>query len=441
MQPERDGILNQSGGEISTELNFRPSGGLTVGVELELQLIDPTTRELAPGAMRLLDACKEEKLSGVDGEFLLCMVEVKSDVCRDVTEVKNTFVPLLNRVRSIAHSLGYDVTSGGTHPFARPLAAVVHPDARYQKIQRKQGWSAYQEAIFGLHVHVGVPDANQAIRVSNYLSRYLPHLLALSANSPFWEGIDTHYASSRVRMFHPGAHVGIPPQFKAWRDFAKFVESLRTVGVIEGTKDLYWDIRPRGEYGTLEFRIFDAPPTVDHLLALVALTRCLIAHALEVVQAEPKRGRPSSKQAWLTDENRWQAARYGLESPRFHWGRSQPATLGEDCARLIRRVLPMAQRLSEERYLEPLFALPDFITGAAEQRRTFRKQGYWQAVVDDMRSRWASSTQGAIQDIVRQSECARSRGSLTWTTPRAVSDIRPTAKRPTGAPQNGTAQR
>src|SRR4051794_16191673 len=172
---------------MSGELDFHGSAMPTVGVELELQVLDPETGDLASGALRILDACEEERLEGVSGEFLLSMIEVKTDVCGNTSEIRKSLFPRLRRLRNIATSLGYDLAIGGTHPFARPCMSAIYPDERYAKIQRKQGWMAYQEAVFGLHVHVGVPTGDAAIGVTNLLVEYLPHLLAIAANSPFWQ--------------------------------------------------------------------------------------------------------------------------------------------------------------------------------------------------------------------------------------------------------------
>jgi glutamate---cysteine ligase / carboxylate-amine ligase len=373
---------------LSDELQFKPSPDVSVGVELELQLLDPASRELAPGAIRVLEACREEKLTGVANEFLLCMVEARTEVCRNVQEVSETFVPLLRKVRNISRSLGYEVTSAGTHPSGRPLMSAIYPDERYQRIQSKQGWMAYQEAVFGLHVHVGVPDADLAIQVTNLLSPYLPHLLALSSNSPLWEGLDTSYASARARMFRPAAHVGVPPQFPGWSDYSRFVAALHRSGAIESTKDLYWDIRPRGDFGTIEFRIFDAPSTAEHLLALVALTRCLVVHALRVLERNPRHGRPSFTRAWISNDNRWLASRYGLDAPSMRRSKGRSGTLRDDCRWLIHQLLPLAESLGERPFLEPFLKLPDFETGADRQRQVFRESGRWQQVVDDMCDRW-----------------------------------------------------
>ena len=162
------------------DLSFKGSTAGTIGVEVELQVLDHQTGDLAPGAQRILDACAGEKIEGVSGEFLLSMLEVRTGVCDNVGQVRDTLAPLIQRVRHIARSVGFDIGFGGTHPFGRPAMSAVSPSERYQRIQKRQAFMAYQEAVYGLHVHVGVPSGGTAIGVINLLVPYLPHLLSVS---------------------------------------------------------------------------------------------------------------------------------------------------------------------------------------------------------------------------------------------------------------------
>ena len=205
---------------------FRSTNVGSIGVELECQIVDPQSLELAPGALRVLDACKAERLEGISKEFLQSCIEVKTDVCRDVVEVRDQLGRRLRSLADVTRAAGYELNVAGTHPIARPSMSAVYPDERYDRIRERHGWFAYQESIFGLHVHVGVPDHESAIGVVNAAIPYIPHLLAVSANSPFWEGVDTSHASTRARMFHPSAVSGIPPYLADWRDFVRYYEVL-----------------------------------------------------------------------------------------------------------------------------------------------------------------------------------------------------------------------
>jgi carboxylate-amine ligase len=370
------------------ELQFRSSPQPTIGVELELQVLDRDTRDLVPGGLRILQACDQQRLENISGEFLLSMVEVKSEVCQDVAGLRRDLAPRLRRLRNIASSLGYDLAWGGTHPFTRPCMSAFSPGDRYDRIRRHHGWLAYQEAVFGLHVHVGVPDGDAAIGVANLVVPYLPHLLALSANSPFWQGVDTDYASARVRMFRPSASCGLPPHFRSWKDFEHYCQVLEQGGAIQSTKDLYWDIRPQPAFGTVEFRIFDVPATLSDVLALSALTRCLVINALRILKDEPELGEGDPRTYWLANENRWLASRYGLEAKCACRFNERPTTLSENLSALITRLQPIAEESGEADFISKFQRPEQLQTGAERQRSIYRDHGDWRHVLDDMASRW-----------------------------------------------------
>jgi carboxylate-amine ligase len=401
---------------------------------VELQILDPETGDLVPGALRILDACAEEGIDGVAGEFLLSMFEVKTGVCRDLTEVKNSLTGLLRRVHCIARSLGYDLAVGGTHPFTRPSAGAIFPNERYRRIQKEQGWLASQEAIFGLHVHVGVPDGDRAMGVVNLLVPYLPHLLALAANSPFWQGVDTGFASVRTRMFHPSAHSGIPQHFASWADFGRYCSVLSESGVLESTKDLYWDILPRPQLGTVEFRIFDAPASLSHLLGLTALTRYLVVDTLRLLEARPELlvGDPCA--FWLARENRWLASRYGLQAECARMPGLAPTSLMEDTSGLLERLTPRARASGEDRFLDCFRPMELFETGAARLRRLYRQSGDWRNVLDDMRRWFREVTAPDVPVFVEYAPpLAPSRSAPTRPTPPRLWPQEPRLPSPTVA--------
>jgi carboxylate-amine ligase len=370
---------------------FDGSLATTLGVELELQILDPESGDLAPGAGRILDACADEGIAGVSGEFLQSMLEVKTGVCSDVAAVRDSLVPLLGRVQGIAHALGYDLAVGGTHPFSRASTSAIFPDERYRRIRKRQGWLTNHEAVFGLHVHVGVPDGAKAIGLINLLTPYMPHLLALSANSPFWQGVDTEFASVRTVLFRPAPHAGIPPCLSCWQDFGAYCAVLHEGGVLESAKDLYWDIRPQPCLGTLEFRIFDAPLSLSCLLGLTALTRCLVQEGLRRLEEEPGCGWGDPRVFWLAQENRWLASRYGLEAECARCPGDGRKTLAEDLASLLECLSPTARALGEAEFLDVFQPSAGFETGAAQRRRLYHQTGTWHAVLEDMRQGFFSA--------------------------------------------------
>jgi carboxylate-amine ligase len=213
--------------------------------------------------------------------------------------------------------------------------------------------------------------------------------LALSANSPFWQGIDTNFASARARLFRPSAHAGIPQHCASWRDFCDYCSVLHDGGVLESTKDLYWDIRPRPNLGTIEFRIFDAPASLSCLLGLTALTRCLALDGLRLLEDRPELGRGDPREFWLAQENRWLASRYGLQAECARNPGLGRRTLAEDVSLLLERLQPVAREFGEAGFLDVFRPVERFETGAARRRRLYRQTGSWQAVLDDMRRGWS----------------------------------------------------
>ena len=379
-----------------SELEFQRSPEATLGIELELQILEKGTGELAPGASRILDATAEEEIAGVDGEFLMSMVELKTGICRNVAEVRDTFFPLLRRLRNLTSAVGYDLGLGGTHPFSPAAKNAVSPGDRYQRIRKRQGWLAYHEAVFGLHVHVGVPDAASAIGLINLLTQYLPHLLGVSANSPFSQGVDTQYASARAMLFRPSAHCGIPLHFENWDRFGDYYRVMRDNGVFDSTKDLYWDLRPRPCMGTIEFRICDAPASLSHLLALVALIRCLVVDGLRQLEENPRLAAGDPGNHWLANENKSLAARYGLRALCVRTPGRERRSLAGDLDELLERLQPIAHEFDEADFLAPLQGgLEKFESGADRQRRLYRQTGDWRPVLEEMRGRWVRELEEA----------------------------------------------
>jgi carboxylate-amine ligase len=376
-------------GEPLEDLDFHGSAQASLGVEIELQILDRESGDLAPGAVQVLQACAEDPVEGVTAELMQSMIEVKTGVCRDVAAVRDSLVPQLRRVRNIATSLGYDLALGGTHPFSRAGAAAVFPAERYQRLQEHYAWLTNQMLVFGLHVHVGVPDGDRALRVTNAAVAYLPHLLALSANSPFWQGVDTGLASTRAAIFRLLPHAGVPPYFADWPDFCEYCRVMHACGAIQSTKDIYWDIRPRPQQGTVEFRICDVPASLEVLLGLVALIRTVVVAAGQKLTEGPDGEGGDPRRHWIAVENKWRATRYGLKAQCIRTPGQAFRTLGEDVDRLLEQLAPIAQEGGDESFLGVLRPAGSFETGSERQRRLYRSTGDWKAVTAEMVGRWA----------------------------------------------------
>jgi carboxylate-amine ligase len=390
----------------ATALEFRPSAGPTLGVEFELMILDPETRDLAPGAVSLLEACAAQSVVGVSAELMQSMVEVKTGVCRDVAEVRDELFVTLRRVCRLTVKSGHMLALAGTHPFHRTADSDVYPDERYEGVLDRLAWLAYQRAVFDLHVHVGVPGGEEAVGVMDLVTPYLPHLLALSANSPFWHGADTGLASSRAALTRLLPHAGAPPYFEDWRAFCDYYRVMRECGALESLKDLHWDVRPRPDLGTVEFRICDTPATLAATLGLVALTRCLVVWALRELEGRPGLRRRDPRRDWIAAENRRLASRYGLDAPYIRTTAGERRPLAQDVDGLIERLLPIARETGDERFLAPFRPVARFEPGSTLQRRLYRKTGRWDVVMDRLALR-------LVLDLVAVAEGRRSRGRIT----------------------------
>jgi carboxylate-amine ligase len=234
--------------------------------------------------------------------------------------------------------------------------------------------------MFGLHVHVGMPDGDTAISVINLLVRYLPHLIALSANSPFWQGVDTGLASSRTALYRLLPHAGLPQYFVDWKEFRDYCRVMLDCATISSFKDIYWDIRPRPDFGTIEIRVCDIPPTLTETLRLVALIRTLVIASLRLVHDRPRVRGGARLRHWIAVENKWLATRYGLKATFVRTPSGKRRGLAQDVAELIEKLLPIARESGDEKYLAGFKPIEKYETGADRQRRLFREKGSWKAL-------------------------------------------------------------
>ena len=208
--------------------------------------------------------------------------------------------------------------------------------------------------MFGLHVHVGMPSGDMAIGAINLLMQYVPHLIAVSANSPFWQGVDTGLMSSRIALYRLLPHAGLPLYFSNWKEFRNYCKVMTDCQTIASFKDIYWDIRPRPDFGTIEFRICDIPMTLTETLRIVALVRCLAVAGLRLLHEHPRMRRGNIKRHWIAVENKWLATRYGLQAIYIRTPSGKRRPLAKDLADLLERLMPIAREVRDEKYLAGL---------------------------------------------------------------------------------------
>jgi carboxylate-amine ligase len=325
-------------------IDFHGSPEPTLGVEWELALVDRRTRDLRNDAAHLFARAKArlDDPGRVHKELLKNTVEVVTGKCHSVAEAMADLSRTLEGVVPAADDLGLDLYGGGTHPFASWTGQQLTEGHRYEELINRTQWWGRQMLIWGVHVHVGLPERSRVMPVLSSLLTYHPHLQALSASSPIWAGVDTGYASNRALMFQQLPTAGLPFQFTEWSEFEAFVGDQVTTGVIDELNEVRWDVRPAPHLGTIENRICDGVSTLDELAALVALMHCLVVDldtrlaAGETLPVLPP---------WHVQENKWRAARYGLEAIVILDADSSERLVLDDLADLVTRLEPVADRL------------------------------------------------------------------------------------------------
>jgi glutamate---cysteine ligase / carboxylate-amine ligase len=370
------------------ETSFGATAPFTVGIEEEFQLVDPATRGLAPAIDAVLSAAGGS--APVASELSQSCVEMVSPVFGSVAELSLELPALRRKVGAIARGCGVEIASAGTHPFSDPTGQPLNESPRHLQVEEEMGWVARTQAIFGLHVHVAVPDGEAAIRGLNALSRHVPLLNALSSNSPFWRGEDTRLASTRLKVFEIFPRSGLPPAFRAWEDFERHVETLVASGSIPDYSWCWWDVRPHPKFGTVELRALDAQTEPSYTASLAALTQCIVADAVAAAvtnaganMAESANGR-GPENPLFTDENKWRAARYGMEATFYDFAAGREIGARDLTRGLVRELRPLAQDLGCEAELDGILEILERGTGAELQRAAFRKGGSVESVVDHL---------------------------------------------------------
>ncbi|MBK6471151.1 MAG: glutamate--cysteine ligase [Betaproteobacteria bacterium] len=305
---------------------FSTSHALTLGVELELQIVDTKTFDLAPAATDLLRQMEGRKIPGdVKPEMTHSMIELATGVCADHAQTLSQLQEIRGALLESAHQQGVALSGGGTHPFQDWSHRKIYDTPRFNELAKLYGYLAKQFTVFGQHVHVGCPGPDQALVVLHGLSRYVPHLIALSASSPFVRGVDTSFDSARLNSVLAFPLSGRAPFLLSWDEFAVYFGKMTRTGVVQGMKDFYWDIRPKPEFGTVEVRVLDTPLTIEKAAALAAYIQCL-ARRLWV-----ERPFALHEDDYLPYTfNRFQACRFGLDATFVDPGTGEQRSLRDD---------------------------------------------------------------------------------------------------------------
>jgi carboxylate-amine ligase len=366
------GARGSAGAEASVlEHNFGKSDPYTLGVEEEYMLLDPETWDLVQHIDSVLEAVEDSEHHGrLHAELMQSVLEVTTPVCHHPADVATALSQLRSYVASVAREQGCRFGSAGTHPFSLFERQRITARDRYRQLVDQLQYIARRELIFGMHVHVAVDDPEKAIQVMNGLLVHLPQLLALSASSPFWRGEPTGLHSSRQMVFAAFPRSGPPPRFKDYADYAEVVGQLERTGCIADYTHIWWDIRPHPRLGTIEMRVCDAVTRLEDVVAITAFFQAIVKMYCEEFTA----GREiPTWHRMLTTENKWLAARYGLEAPIMDLatGRRNRVPVAQLIRRTLRDVEAHARELGSERELEGVHEILSRGNGADRQLRVW----------------------------------------------------------------------
>ena len=330
-------------------IEFNASPSSSVGIEMELEVVDRTTRGLKSIASELLEEMGRSHPGGehpkAKHELLECTVEIITGVCSTVSEARGDLAATLAELRQLTDAREADLLCSGTHPFSHWAEQTISPDPRYHQLIEEMQWAARRLQIFGIHVHVGVRSPEKAIAIANALSAYIPHFLALSASSPFRHGIDTGLASVRSKIFEALPTAGLPYRLSGWDEFEAFMTTLVSAKAIRSIREVWWDIRPHPNFGTVELRICDGLPTLREVATVAAMSQCLV----DWMNSQLDRGQTLPAQpSWIVRENKWRAARHGVDAEIIVDDLGRLVPLRDAVGDLVDELTPVARRLGCE---------------------------------------------------------------------------------------------
>jgi carboxylate-amine ligase len=359
------------------------SSRFTLGIEEEFQMVDRHTGQLSSHILTMLEKGAAQFGDKIKAEMLQSTVEIASDICPNILAARLELQQTRTMLLKLAEQEGLSLVSAGTHPTGSWIEQLATPNERYAELEEQLQDICRSILIFGLHVHVGLGDAENhelAINLVNQLRSWLPHLLALSTNSPFWAGRFTGIKSYRSVVWRPFPRSGVPESFACWSDYERYVQSLISAGIIDNGKKIWWDVRPHPFFNTIEFRICDMPATIEDTLALAALCQALVAKLTWLY----KRGLGMHMQPrYYVEENKWQAMRYGLDGEIIDFVHGRSLSMRDAIGEMLDFVDDVLDDLGSRREINYLRMLLDDPrgTGADRQIAVHRQTGSLEAVI------------------------------------------------------------
>jgi carboxylate-amine ligase len=388
-------------------VEFLASRGPSLGIEVELALVDSESGALvcvAPDVLaRVGEGHGDAEHPKIKKELYQCTIEVITGVCSTVAEARADLAESMREVEEAAAESGAAIVGAGLHPFTPWHELSLSEGERYERLVSTIAWPARRLTTHGVHVHVGVRSGDKAVTTVNALSGYLPVFLALSASSPYWNGQDTGLASTRTKIFEAMPTTGLPPHLRDWAEFNVFLDTLIEAGAVETVREVWWDIRPHPGYGTVELRMCDSMPTLWEIAALAALAQSLVTEFDRMIDAGQE---PEMPREWVRRENKWRAARWGVEADLVidDAGHTQP--LREIVHALVDRLMPIATELGCDAELADLRRIATGGPSYVRQRHVVTSGGDLPAVVHHLRTELAEAIAAEVDAPLAAGEAA-----------------------------------
>lgn len=331
-------------------LVFSQSAAFTLGVELELQIIDPHSYGLTSRAKDLIRSFRDSRFKiQIKPEITQSMIEINSSIHSSASSLLEELELIRRFLTQISSMNHVKLCGGGTHPFQKWTMQKIFPSLRYKKLLKNYQYLSKRSTVFGQHIHIGCPDSESAIYLTHLLGRYVPHFIAICASSPFYQGIDTGFNSSRATVFSAYPSSGTMPYLENWEEFQAYYYKMENLGIIETMKDFYWDIRPKPEFGTVEIRVCDTPLNISRAIIIAAYIQAIAMYLLR------ERPYEISKEFYdVYNYNRFQASRYGFEGQIINPITLEKISIGHDILDTIKIIERYDNELNSMSYIVQL---------------------------------------------------------------------------------------
>ena len=351
----------------------------TLGVEEEYMVVDPQSRELKSHDQKIVEIASQALNDHVKAEMHQAVVEVGTGICANIDQAHLEIKNLRKTVSEIAGSLGLKIGAAGTHPFSHWSTQMITPNPRYDEIVNEMQEAARSNLIFGLHVHVGIKDKDMAIHIMNTVRYFLPHVYALSTNSPFWEGRNTGFKSFRTKVFDKFPRTGIPDHFSSWDDYKNYINLLIKTNCIDNAKKIWWDVRVHPFFDTIEFRICDVPMRIEETIAIAAVFQALV---VKLYKLRLQNMSFIMYNRSLVNENKWRASRYGLDGKLIDFGKQAELDTRVLIEELLDFIDDVVDDLGSRKSINYIRTILKDGTGADRQLAIYKETGSLEKVVD-----------------------------------------------------------